>query len=469
MKNEELSRYVKDQLEKGTSPDEIKNALRSAGWREEYIASAFPGGGALGHFPGAFETMGQAWKIYKERFFTLLGVFFISLIIPIALSFITSSKLFVGMGSGMSQLLILLVVSLAIGIIFWLVFSWGQASLIYAVKDHAEKIGILESFRRGRSKILPYFWVYILLSLIITGGFLLFLVPGVIFAVWTLLAPFVLVAENDRGLKALVKSREYVRGHWWGVFWRFLFILIVLLIPSLGISFIVSLATPDIVSQIVNFIVSLLIGSLGVVYSFQVYKNLKDFKGEVVIAPRNKTRKVFIVFAVLAPILLLLALVFVFLSSSLSGLLFLKAVENNQTPSEVFNFSDTSLPGDQGSGQFDINILYPSESETKTAQETADDSRKVSDAMFVLFTLGRFYEENGRFPAVLEELTPKYISSIPASIDVYNSENCPSPGADFVLRTLLSDRSNPALLADHDGALCGIDCNDDIGAYCATR
>lgn len=55
-------------------------------------------------------------------------------------------------------------------------------------------------------------------------GYLFLIIPGIIFTVWFCIAQFVLVREDLRGMDALLKSREYVRGQWFNVALRLLLV-----------------------------------------------------------------------------------------------------------------------------------------------------------------------------------------------------------------------------------------------------
>jgi len=54
----------------------------------------------------------------------------------------------------------------------------------------------------------------IILGFLGTGGFLFLIIPGIIFLVWFIFAQFIIFAEDDRGMNAILKSKEYVRGKW---------------------------------------------------------------------------------------------------------------------------------------------------------------------------------------------------------------------------------------------------------------
>ena len=83
------------------------------------------------------------------------------------------------------------------------------------------------AYSKGAKKIVSLWWVSILSFLITSGGFLLFVIPGVMFSVWFVFSQYVLFNEGKRGVTALLQSREYVRGYFWQVTLRILFIALI--------------------------------------------------------------------------------------------------------------------------------------------------------------------------------------------------------------------------------------------------
>lgn len=323
MIRQDIVDYIKAQIEKGQTKEEIKNALASVGWQMADIEEAFryaeqnisvpP---ALNNVP-YFDQTGQdsqntailksptdllkeAWGIYKARFKTFIGISLVPvvamLIFSILMLIIVYLTILPGKGIVDSSRFFA-----AYGIAFFVIFIpiiilhfWSQAAMLYAVKDSDENIGAKESYRRGRHKILSVFWVGLLSGFIIMGGFLFFVIPGIIFSTWFSFAIMIVVAEDLGGMNALLKSKSYVTGYWWKIFWRFLFIGLVLflinlifLIPSWIINFIAQIANSSaliMIGAVINFagsIVGFLLAPLTIVYTFLVYKNLKEIKGEI--------------------------------------------------------------------------------------------------------------------------------------------------------------------------------------------
>ena len=124
------------------------------------------------------------------------------------------------------------------------------------------------------------------LVLIVGGGFLLFMIPGIAFTVWFSLAFFILITEDQGGMRALLRSREYVRNHYLGVFWRFLFLLImeltVLLLFWLLTLFLTRVGIPF-VPDLLNIVLGIFLVPLMMIYAFQIYRNLRALKGEITV------------------------------------------------------------------------------------------------------------------------------------------------------------------------------------------
>lgn len=258
----------------------------------------------LSALPGATAILSQAWSLYKQRLGTFLGVMIIPMLVLIGLFAVLAGGGFLGFtllsskfAAGGIGLLVLLAIVFFLAI--FISQTWGQTALLYAIRDSQEGIGVGEAYRRGWHKILSYWWITLLAGFITMGGFLLLIVPGIIFAVWFSLAMFILIAEDLKGMNALLKSREYVKGKWGGILWRFFFIGALSLIISLVPVLIFSLLKIPFGAEISRFVIGLFLTPLVMSYSFLVYSNIKAVKGEVVFAPTGGQKATFIIVAIL--------------------------------------------------------------------------------------------------------------------------------------------------------------------------
>ncbi len=330
MINEEIVAYIKDRKRQGGGRGDIVNELERAGWKEEEINNAFqsievpspvsvsevppaPGIGASNNKNvstegiAAFDDLGGlisgAFSAYFKRFGTYFGI----LIMP---TLITCGVFLVLVGAGMVAgsfvdlgliFIIPVLVVLVVAIVFLQVL--GQVALLVSIHH---KTGISESYKRALPIIHSYVWVSFLVGLVVTGGMFLLIVPGIMFAVWFGLATFVLVVDGDKGIDALAKSREYVRGYGWRLLgYLFLFSLIVLgifivvMIP-LGMlsAFLILALDLGWVSDILQQLVSSVLQPLGFVFGYSVFMSLraaKNTSGGVVVKEKANRNTMWLV------------------------------------------------------------------------------------------------------------------------------------------------------------------------------
>lgn len=102
----------------------------------------------------------------------------------------------------------------------------GFAGVAAAMIDYTarsvqkRKASVRDSIHAGFHKLLPFVWVSILLSAAVGLGFLLFVIPALIFYVWYKFSTYAMVVEDARGFGALGASKAVVDGRWWAVMWR---------------------------------------------------------------------------------------------------------------------------------------------------------------------------------------------------------------------------------------------------------
>lgn len=69
-------------------------------------------------------------------------------------------------------------------------------------------------------RLWPFVYTSILTTIIVSAGFILFIIPGLIFTVWYAFVGFTLVIEGAKGFNALRASKALVVGRWWSILWR---------------------------------------------------------------------------------------------------------------------------------------------------------------------------------------------------------------------------------------------------------
>lgn len=225
--------------------------------------------------PSVYELMSQSLIIYRTRFRTLTAIAVIPLLVFIPSLSISNASLNKLGNLGLAALLV----------VAFFILGWSYTALLFAVSDPQSAVGFKVAYRRGLSKAIPYWWISFLIGLIGFGGLVLFVLPGVLFFIWFALAAYILVSENLRGMNALLKSKEYVKGYWFPVFWRLLVFFIFFSIPYIPQAVFERLGY-DLVSNILLYIYFPIVTPIAAIYGFLIYKNLRSIKGEFSFTPR---------------------------------------------------------------------------------------------------------------------------------------------------------------------------------------
>ncbi len=247
---------------------------------------------ASGSFPGPVDTLQETWVIYKSRFKTFAMVMLLPMVLIIIMAMVggigagilgvVSGS--VSMASGIMMVGILAVIFIVIIMIFYI---WAQAALVVAIQNSGENMGVKESYRKAKRFILPFFLTGILMGLIIMGGFFFFIIPGIIFSVWFMFATYIIVIEDKKYMGAMLASREYVRGRWWGILGRLLFMTLLYLIVSLLLNVVLSIIPFLLI--LASPIAMLFLTPFMMTYVFVLYKNLKALHGGSAPAPKKGT------------------------------------------------------------------------------------------------------------------------------------------------------------------------------------
>ncbi len=153
-----------------------------------------------------------------------------------------------------------------IGLLIFIIISlWIQLALVYTIKEQGTDINIKKLLTGVRGKMNSYYWVVFLRAIITVAGFVLLVVPGIIFSVWFIFAPYIFIFEDVKGMQALSRSRELVKGYWWPVFGRMaLLALIGILVSSISK-----------IGSLLNFLFTM---PFGIMYLYAVYEDLKRVK-----------------------------------------------------------------------------------------------------------------------------------------------------------------------------------------------
>ncbi len=140
----------------------------------------------------------------------------------------------------------------------------------------------LDIFKASYKKFWSYFGLVLLTTIFILLWTLLLIIPGIIFSVFYSLAVYAFFFEDKKGMTAIRRSIQLVKGYWWPVFGRFLFLGLLMWIFTLIISTPLYSVAEDstfaFIWNIVVQVVSLLIGPISLLFCYQIYKDLVKIK-----------------------------------------------------------------------------------------------------------------------------------------------------------------------------------------------
>lgn len=222
--------------------------------------------GTGGGLTGIGDLFEKTWDIFKRRIGTLIVLYLFTIglvLLPVGIFLLIAYLISLALHGGFE---VLMIVGGVIGATAGLIAGcWGFGSFFCAIVD--ENLGIKDALEKGGQNIWAFIWLFSILGYIIPGGFLLFFIPGILFMVWFAFAVFILPNEDEKGMDAVLKSKEYVKGHWVDVFAR----LFVIWLVSIGVGMI----------PVIGSIVSILAYPFIMIFVFLIYEDLRSVKGDV--------------------------------------------------------------------------------------------------------------------------------------------------------------------------------------------
>ncbi|MEX0931169.1 MAG: hypothetical protein WDZ88_00300 [Candidatus Paceibacterota bacterium] len=226
MITKEVIAYIANERGSGVSDESIKQALLQSGWKESDITEAFlnmgnsapvsnnqfqPSTTAVAELPKAGDLLSRSFALYKKNFLAL----FVIALIPSAFSLIA---LFIEEGSYSSLIILALFGS-------FLAYTFSiSASMALLTSD--KESNLETAFTKGMERFLPVLFTSLVMLMIVFGGYLFFVIPGIIFSIIYGFSAIIAVAENKGVNESLATNRAYVMGRLGSVFYR-LFVLVI--------------------------------------------------------------------------------------------------------------------------------------------------------------------------------------------------------------------------------------------------
>ncbi|MCA9390384.1 hypothetical protein KC571_03180, partial [candidate division WWE3 bacterium] len=305
----ELLTYIVSQRKRGVTDDAIHTVLMNSGWKQIDINDAFreadkpqpltrradTEGSSNQSVPvsprsnlyNPIQLLGLTLSRYRSHFFPLVVVMLVWVAALRLSGYVLSSSVFSetilsSFNAFISSLGGIAAISVLIGIVLLIVQSWVMLAVLQIVVSGGEVIGPLDALRRAWSQTLSLIWLTVLYFLIVLGGTVGLVIPGIILLITLLFAPFVLFEEKETGFSALVRSKNYMRKSWVAASVRLLFLAIFVSIftLTLGLLFqISSIWIPDslyvALYEVEQVGVFIFIVPFTFIYLYLLYRNMK--------------------------------------------------------------------------------------------------------------------------------------------------------------------------------------------------
>lgn len=158
------------------------------------------------------------------------------------------------------------------------------ASIFMSIAIIRAVINPMVSVKQAYHDAKPVFWQYALLSVLVSlamfVGFILLVIPGIIFFVWFAFSYFVLIEEHIGGIDAMKRSKALVSGKWWAVFGRLVALVFAGLLVGMISGFIFGMllgdtAIGEIAVAVFSLVLNAVLAPISVAYLYLMYRELK--------------------------------------------------------------------------------------------------------------------------------------------------------------------------------------------------
>lgn len=219
-------------------------------------------------------TQNQLLRLFLLTLIPVVGVvvtatiFILALIGMSTLSIDTS-----GIGIGMGIMAVILVPLLTV-----LMTALGAATIML-IADTDPNISSFGIFKKSLKKVWPLFLVTIISWLIVAGGFVILIIPGILFSVLLSFASYLVILENVSPLQAVRKSVYIISKNFGIIFVRLIVLFLIGFMGGLIINLITG-SDGSLVANTVSFVFNLLFSWFSVAYTYSLFQEAKKMAGE---------------------------------------------------------------------------------------------------------------------------------------------------------------------------------------------
>lgn len=243
--------------------------------------------------PPIDELMNSTWARFKERLWPLAVLAALPMVVAGILGLIVVGivKIFPslvvweeGMRAPEVQPALMGIVAVMI-LIAAVAYVWSTLSL-FTMASNPVQLPIKQALLDVRSKILPFIGVMLLSILIVGGAGVFFFIPAIIFGVMFSFWVLTFLLEGERGMNALLKSREYVRGYWWKTVGYIALLVVISAVFGFVFDVIKKIATP--VGELLRLAFQIIFPGFSAVYLSLLFSRYQEVKKGITVSQKGK-------------------------------------------------------------------------------------------------------------------------------------------------------------------------------------
>jgi uncharacterized membrane protein len=190
------------------------------------------------------------WETFKRRPWFFVGVTVVILLVSGLIEALTSGIDAVFTASTDQPSIAGLILNIALGALL----SMGATAFYLVAHDNPEAADL--SLLWHPQPFWKYLGMYILVALVIAAGLILLIVPGIIFALMFMFAPFIVIEQELGPIDSMKESNRITRGHKW---------------PLLGLlALLILINVLGLLAFVVGLLVSIPVSTLAFVHAYRV-------------------------------------------------------------------------------------------------------------------------------------------------------------------------------------------------------
>ncbi len=158
------------------------------------------------------------WEKFKKNILLLVGILIITSVVPYVVSSISEG-----------MFLPIFIVTILVGALIQIWIEMGATRIILKIHDNLD--AGFKDFFEGGSLFIKFLLAKVLSIFVISLGFALFIIPGIIASLGLSLVPYIILDKKLGPVEAIKDSWRLTKGHKWNLL---LFTLLLLILNMLG-------------------------------------------------------------------------------------------------------------------------------------------------------------------------------------------------------------------------------------------